>query len=117
MGAGTIIESQRPPIPAMMIENLSVCHASSRSRRKISLGGPLPRGRGRGIARFCFLQRYLAEVGEVSIREDKGRKVRRGAYSHRLRDGGKFRLVRSQTQGAIIYGLGAALKIKVPSRM
>jgi isoquinoline 1-oxidoreductase subunit beta len=73
---------------------------------------PLPEGKGRGIAAYHSFGSYFAEVAEVTV------------------SGGAFKIdrivaavdcgqivnpesVRSQTEGAIIYGLSAALKNEI----
>jgi isoquinoline 1-oxidoreductase subunit beta len=79
---------------------------------KSDWGKPLAKGRGRGIAAFCSFGSYFGEVAEVTV------------------SGGNFKIdrivaavdcgqivnpesVRSQTEGAIIYGLSAALKNEI----
>ena len=71
---------------------------------------PLPKGKGRGIASFSSFGSYFAEVAEVSVAEDKTFKIDRIVA---VVDCGPIvnpESVRSQTEGAIIYGLSAALK-------
>ncbi len=79
---------------------------------KSEWGKPLPKGRGRGIASYKSFGSYFAEVAEVTV------------------SGGNFKIdrivaavdcgqivnpesVRSQAEGAIIYGLSAALKNEI----
>jgi isoquinoline 1-oxidoreductase subunit beta len=74
---------------------------------------PLPKGKGRGIASFSSFGSYFAEVAEVSVAEDKTFKIDRIVA---VVDCGPVinpESVRSQTEGAIIYGLSAALKNKI----
>jgi len=79
---------------------------------KSGWGKPLPRGKGRGIAAFCSFGSYFAEVAEVTV----------GASDFKIDrvvaavDCGQIvnpESVRSQTEGAIIYGLSAALKNEI----
>lgn len=73
---------------------------------------PLPKGRGRGIATFASFGSYFAEVAEVSIKGDSFKIDRIVAAV----DCGQIvnpESVRSQTEGAIIYGLSAALKNEI----
>jgi isoquinoline 1-oxidoreductase beta subunit len=74
---------------------------------------PLPKGKGRGIATFSSFGSYFAEVAEVSVKDDKTFKIDRVVA---VLDCGPVvnpESVRSQTEGAIIYGLSAALKNEI----
>jgi isoquinoline 1-oxidoreductase subunit beta len=73
---------------------------------------PLPKGRGRGIATFCSFGSYFAEVAEVTVKGPDFTIDRMVAAV----DCGQIvnpESVRSQTEGAIIYGLSAALKNEI----
>jgi isoquinoline 1-oxidoreductase beta subunit len=76
---------------------------------KAGWGRPLPSGRGRGIACHFSFDSYAAEVAEVSVEEGRIRvhrivaAVDCGRVVHP--DG-----VTAQVEGAIVYGLSAALK-------
>jgi isoquinoline 1-oxidoreductase beta subunit len=76
---------------------------------KAGWGSPLPPGRGRGIACHFSFDSYAAEVAEVSV--EKGRiKVHRMVAAV---DCGKVvhpDALAAQVEGAIAYGLSAALK-------
>ncbi len=79
---------------------------------KAGWGTPLPKGRGRGIAAFCSFGSYFAEVAEVTVRGSDFKIDRIVAAV----DCGQIvnpESVRSQTEGAIIYGLSAALKNEI----
>jgi len=79
---------------------------------KSGWGTPLPRGRGRGIAAFCSFGSYFAEVAEVTVKGTDFKIDRMVAAV----DCGQIvnpESVRSQTEGAIIYGLSAALKNEI----
>jgi isoquinoline 1-oxidoreductase subunit beta len=79
---------------------------------KVGWGKPLPKGRGRGIAAFCSFGSYFAEVAEVTV---KGTDFTIDRIVAAV-DCGQIvnpESVRSQTEGAIIYGLSAALKNEI----
>jgi isoquinoline 1-oxidoreductase beta subunit len=79
---------------------------------KAGWGTPLPKGRGRGIAAFCSFGSYFAEVVEVTVKGSEFKIDRIVAAV----DCGQIvnpESVRSQTEGAIIYGLSAALKNEI----
>ncbi len=75
---------------------------------KAGWGKPLPKGRGRGIAVHASFGSYVAEVVEASV---EGGNVR----AHRVVcavDCGEFvnpQIIEQQLQGAVIFGLTAAL--------
>ena len=73
-------------------------------------GKPLPKGHGRGIAAFCSFGSYFAEVAEVSVSKEEGLKIHRIVAAVDCGTVVNSEQVRSQTEGAIIYGLSAALK-------
>ncbi len=79
---------------------------------KAGWGKPLPKGQGRGIAAFCSFGSYFAEVAEVTVKGSDFKIDRVVAAV----DCGQIvnpESVRSQTEGAIIYGLSAALKNEI----
>jgi isoquinoline 1-oxidoreductase beta subunit len=79
---------------------------------KAGWGTPLPKGRGRGVAAFCSFGSYFAEVAEVTV---KGSEFKIDRILAAV-DCGQIvnpESVRSQTEGAIIYGLSAALKNEI----
>lgn len=71
---------------------------------------PLPKGSGRGIAAFASFGSYFAEVAEVTVGKDSGLKIDRIVAVVDCGTVVNAEQVRSQTEGAIIYGLSAALK-------
>jgi isoquinoline 1-oxidoreductase subunit beta len=77
---------------------------------KSGWGKPLPKGKGRGIATFSSFGSYFAEVAEVTVAEDKTFKIDRVVAAVDCGPIVNPESVRSQTEGAIIYGLSAALK-------
>jgi isoquinoline 1-oxidoreductase beta subunit len=80
---------------------------------KSGWGKPLPKGKGRGIASFSSFGSYFAEVAEVSIADDKTFKIDRIVAVVDCGPVVNPESVRSQTEGAIIYGLSAALKNEI----
>ena len=79
---------------------------------KADWGKPLPKGRGRGIAAFASFGSYFAEVAEVTVKGGEFKIDRIVAAV----DCGQIvnpESVRSQTEGAIIFGLSAALKNEI----
>jgi isoquinoline 1-oxidoreductase beta subunit len=73
---------------------------------------PLPKGKGRGIASYYSFGSYFAEVAEVTVNGSEFKIDRVVAAV----DCGQIvnpESVRSQTEGAIIYGLSAALKNEI----
>ena len=79
---------------------------------KAGWGKPLPKGRGRGIATFCSFGSYFAEVAEVIV-TDSDFKIDRIVAAVDCGQIVNPESVRSQTEGAIIYGLSAALKNEI----
>jgi isoquinoline 1-oxidoreductase beta subunit len=73
---------------------------------------PLPKGRGRGIATFASFGSYFAEVAEVSV-TGKDFKIDRIVAAVDCGQIVNPESVRSQTEGAIIFGLSAALKNQI----
>jgi isoquinoline 1-oxidoreductase beta subunit len=73
---------------------------------------PLPKGRGRGIAAFCSFGSYFAEVAEVTIKGGDF-KIDRIVAAVDCGQVVNPESVRSQAEGAIIYGLSAALKNEI----
>jgi isoquinoline 1-oxidoreductase beta subunit len=80
---------------------------------KSGWGKPLPKGKGRGIASFSSFGSYFAEVAEVSVADDNTFKIDRIVAVVDCGPVVNPESVRSQTEGAIIYGLSAALKNEI----
>ena len=79
---------------------------------KAGWGSPLPKGRGRGIAAYHSFGSYFGEVAEVTVKGGSFTIDRIVAAV----DCGQIvnpESVRSQTEGAVIYGLSAALKNEI----
>ncbi len=74
---------------------------------------PLPKGKGRGIASYASFGSYFAEVAEVTITGAKSFKIDRMVAVVDCGVAVNPESIRSQTEGAIIYGLGAALKNEI----
>ncbi len=80
--------------------------------QKSNWSTPLPKGKGRGIASYASFGSYFAEVAEVSV-QGGNFKIDRIVVAV---DCGKIvnpESVRSQAEGAIIFGLSAALKNEI----
>jgi isoquinoline 1-oxidoreductase subunit beta len=73
---------------------------------------PLPKGKGRGIASYASFHSYFAEVAEVSV-TGKNFKIDRIVAAVDCGRAINPESVRSQTEGAIIFGLSAALKNEI----
>jgi len=71
---------------------------------------PLAKPRGRGIASFASFGSYIAQVAEVTMVEGKSFKIDRVVAAVDCGRAVNPESVRSQTEGAIIFGLSAALK-------
>jgi isoquinoline 1-oxidoreductase subunit beta len=82
---------------------------------KSGWGKPLPKGRGRGIASYSSFGSYLAEVAEVTV-SDKSFKVDRVVAAVDCGVTVNPESVRSQTEGAIVFALSAALKNEITIR-
>jgi isoquinoline 1-oxidoreductase beta subunit len=79
---------------------------------KSGRGKPLPKGRGGGMAAYASFGSYFAEVAEVTV---KGSDFKIGRIVAAV-DCGQIvnpESVRSQTEGAIIFGLSAALNNEI----
>jgi isoquinoline 1-oxidoreductase subunit beta len=84
--------------------------------QKSGWGKPLPKGKGRGVASYSSFGSYFAEVAEVSIASDKNFKIDRIVAAVDCGQIVNPESVRSQTEGAIVYGLSAALKNEITVR-
>ena len=73
---------------------------------------PLPKGRGRGIASYHSFGSYFAEVAEVTVNGNNF-KIDRIVVAVDCGQIVNPESVRSQAEGAIIYGLSAALKNEI----
>ena len=79
---------------------------------KSDWGKPLPKGRGRGIASYASFGSYFAEVAEVTV-NGSNFKIDRIVVAVDCGQIVNPESVRSQAEGAIIYGLSAALKNEI----
>jgi isoquinoline 1-oxidoreductase beta subunit len=77
--------------------------------QKAGWGAPLPAGMHRGIALTHCFGSYVAEVAEVSIGEDGRPKVHRIVAAVDCGHVVNPQIIRRQIEGAIVYGLSAAL--------
>ena len=76
---------------------------------------PLPKGKARGIASYSSFGSYVAEVAEVTV-SDKTFTVDRIVAAVDCGIAVNPESVRSQAEGAIVYGLSAALKNEITIR-
>jgi isoquinoline 1-oxidoreductase beta subunit len=79
---------------------------------KADWGKPMPKGRGRGIASYASFGSYFAEVAEVTVKGSEF-KIDRIVVAVDCGQIVNPESVRSQAEGAIIYGLSAALKNEI----
>ncbi len=77
---------------------------------KAGWGSPLPQGRGRGIAVHESFNSFVAEVAEVSVRDDGTVKVERVVCAVDCGVPVNPDVVRAQMEGGIGYGLSAILQ-------
>ncbi len=80
--------------------------------QKSGWGKPLPKGRGRGIASYYSFGSYFGEVAEVTV-NGSNFKIDRIVVAVDCGQIVNPESVRSQAEGAIIYGLSAALKNEI----
>jgi isoquinoline 1-oxidoreductase beta subunit len=80
---------------------------------KAGWGTPLPAGRGRGVALHTSFQSAVAEIAEVTIGPSGALKVDRVVAAVDCGTVVNPDIVRAQVEGAIIYGLSAALFGKI----
>jgi isoquinoline 1-oxidoreductase subunit beta len=76
-------------------------------------GKPLPRGSGRGIAICTFTDSLCAQVAEVTVKPNGELKVDRVTVALDTRHMVNPRTVTEQAEGAVIFGLTAALYGKI----
>jgi CO/xanthine dehydrogenase Mo-binding subunit len=76
-------------------------------------GKPLPRGSGRGIAICTFTDSLCAQVAEVTVKPDGRLKVDRVTVALDTRHMVNPNTVAEQAEGAVIFGLSAALYGKI----
>jgi isoquinoline 1-oxidoreductase beta subunit len=77
---------------------------------KAGWGTPLPKGRGRGIAVVESFGSAVAEVAEVTVKDDGGVKVDRVVCVVDCGIAVNPDVVKAQMEGGIGYGLGAMLR-------
>ena len=76
---------------------------------KAGWGKPLPKGWGRGIAVHESFNSFVAEVAEISVQPDGGWRVERVVAAVDCGRAINPGIIRAQVEGAIGYGLSAAL--------
>jgi isoquinoline 1-oxidoreductase beta subunit len=70
---------------------------------------PLPQGSGRGVSIQFVFETYMAQVAEVEVSKDGGVRVRRVVCALDCGSVVNPDTVRAQVQGAVIFGISAAL--------
>jgi isoquinoline 1-oxidoreductase beta subunit len=70
---------------------------------------PLPQGSGRGVSIQFVFGTYMAQVAEVEVSKDGGVRVRRVVCALDCGSVVNPDTVRAQVQGAVIFGISAAL--------
>src|SRR2546427_127445 len=88
-----------PPLPGLL----------DQAAQRAGWGSPAPEGRGRGIALWQFGETSVCEVAEVSVGTDGGVRVHRVVCAADCGIVVNPDTVEAQLQGAIVYGLTAAL--------
>jgi isoquinoline 1-oxidoreductase beta subunit len=76
---------------------------------KAGWGKPLPKGRARGVAVHKSFESYVAEVAEVSLRDDGTVRVHRVVCAVDCGVAVNPDVIRAQMESGIAFGLGAAL--------
>jgi isoquinoline 1-oxidoreductase subunit beta len=82
---------------------------------KAAWSKPLPKGKARGVASYSSFGSYIAQVAEVTV-TDKSFSIDRIVAAVDCGIAVNPESVRSQAEGAIIYGLSAALKNEITIR-
>jgi isoquinoline 1-oxidoreductase beta subunit len=76
---------------------------------KAGWGKPLPKGSGRGVSTQFVMGTYMAQVAEVEVSKDGEVRVRRVVCAVDCGSVVNPDTVRAQVQGAVIFGISAAL--------
>jgi len=76
---------------------------------KANWGQPLPQGSGRGVSTQFVFGTYMAHVAEVEVSKEGGVRVRRVVCALDCGSIVNPDTVRAQVQGAVIFGISAAL--------
>jgi isoquinoline 1-oxidoreductase beta subunit len=80
---------------------------------KAGWGRPLPKGSGRGVSLQFVFATYMAQVAEVEVSREGGVRVRRVVCAVDCGSVVNPDTVRAQIQGAVIFGISAALFGKI----
>jgi isoquinoline 1-oxidoreductase beta subunit len=80
---------------------------------KAGWGTPLPEGRFRGVAVHESFSTYVAQVAEISLRDDGSLKVERVVCAVDCGVPVNPDIIRAQMEGGIGFGLGAILKSEI----
>jgi isoquinoline 1-oxidoreductase beta subunit len=85
----------------------------SRVAEAFGWGGPLPHGRGRGIALYASFGSCVAQAAEVSVGDDRRIRVHRVVCAIDCGQPVNPDGIRAQLEGGIAFGLSAALKEEI----
>jgi isoquinoline 1-oxidoreductase beta subunit len=80
---------------------------------KAGWGTPLPAGRFRGVAVHESFHTYVAQVAEISLKDDGGLKVERVVCAVDCGVAVNPDIIRAQMEGGVGFGLGAILKSEI----
>ncbi|MCE3250166.1 MAG: twin-arginine translocation pathway signal protein, partial [Geminicoccaceae bacterium] len=80
---------------------------------KAGWGAPLPAGRFRGVAVHESFHTYVAQVAEISLKDDGGLKVERVVCAVDCGVAVNPDIIRAQMEGGVGFGLGAILKSEI----
>ena len=83
---------------------------------KAGWGGPLPAGRGRGIAVHESFNSFVAQVAEVTVNDDKSFSVDRVVVAVDCGVAVNPDIIRAQMEGGVGFGLSAALGDEITLR-
>ena len=108
-----LLKATKPLVDEDDVDPLRLRKVLDVAVEKSGWGKPLPKGWGRGIASYASFGSYFAEVAEVSVSKDKQLEVHRIVAAVDCGTAVNPEGIREQTEGAIIFGLSAALKTQI----
>ena len=112
-------EAQRDPVDyrcALLAKSPRHRAVLELAAAKSGWGSPLPQGHGRGIAVYQSFGSWVAEVAEVSVSPDRAIRVQRVVCAVDCGSVVNPDIVASQIEGAVIFGLSAALYGRITIR-
>lgn len=108
-----LLKATKPLVDEDDVDPLRLRKVLDVAVEKSGWGKPLPKGWGRGIASYASFGSYFAEVAEVSVSKDKQLEIHRIVAAVDCGTAVNPEGIREQTEGAIIFGLSAALKTQI----